>query len=283
MALAFLDEISLTPPSLLAVLDDAAHWGRQSLLNSCSSGSVPVGGSIPAAQALGKRKTRRSRDADDAFAAGHDTLGNILCQILAGDFLQLNPVLNHSLMEIFGVEVPRAPTYERMDEQSRQRKQQIDRRGLQIFDRFLPQTILFRGSHRFKAGDPLAAILENMRKEGFHPLTPELKDLIRKQLFRPRANDPRLDSNFVMRDSDGRQVGPTGFLPMECFQQSIGIKWPASSRSLSTNRRGAALVYMLSRTRWMVARYTLSDTFHLLWDAPSSVGLANVCRVLLRY
>ena len=94
---------------------------------------------------------------------------------LAGDFLQLNPVLNHSLMEIFGVEVPRAPTYERMDEQSRQRKQQIDRRGLQIFDRFLPQTILFRGSHRFKAGDPLAAILENMRKEGFHPLTPELK------------------------------------------------------------------------------------------------------------
>jgi hypothetical protein len=86
VALAFLDEISLTPPSLLAVLDDAAHWGRQSLLNSCSSGSVPVGGSIPAPRALGKRKTRRSREADDAFAAGHDTLGNILCQILAGDF-----------------------------------------------------------------------------------------------------------------------------------------------------------------------------------------------------
>ena len=227
VALAFLEEISLTPPSLLAVLDDAAHWGRQSLLNSCSSGSVPVGGSIPAAQALGKRKTRRSRGADDAFAAGHDTLGNILCQILAGDFLQLNPVLNHSLMEIFGVEVPRAPTYERMDEQSRQRKQQIDRRGLQIFDRFLPQTILFRGSHRFKAGDPLAAILENMRKEGFHPLTPELKDLIRKQLFRPRANDPRLDSNFVMRDSDGRQVGPTGFFANGVFS---AINWDQVAR-----------------------------------------------------
>ena len=186
-----------------------------------------MGGSIPAAQALGKRKTRRSRDADDAFAAGHDTLGNILCQILAGDFLQLNPVLNHSLMEIFGVEVPRAPTYERMDEQSRQRKQQIDRRGLQIFDRFLPQTILFRGSHRFKAGDPLAAILENMRKEGFHPLTPELKDLIRKQLFRPRANDPRLDSNFVMRDSDGRQVGPTGFFcQWNVFSNQLGSSGP---------------------------------------------------------
>ena len=154
-------------------------------------------------------------------------MGNILCQILAGDFLQLNPVLNHSLMEIFGVEVPRAPTYERMDEQSRQRKQQIDRRGLQIFDRFLPQTILFRGSHRFKAGDPLAAILENMRKEGFHPLTPELKDLIRKQLFRPRANDPRLDSNFVMRDSDGRQVGPTVFFANGVFS---AINWDQVAR-----------------------------------------------------
>ena len=145
-------------------------------------------------------------------------------------------------MEIFGVEVPRTPTYERMCEQSRQRKQQIDRIGLQNFDRFLPQTILFRGSHHFQAGDPLAAILENMRKEGFHPLTPELKNLIRKQVFRPRAKDPHLDSNFVIRDSDGRPVGPTVFLPMEYFQLSIGIRWPASSRSLSTNRCGAVSV-----------------------------------------
>ena len=99
MALAFLDEISLTPPSLLAVLDDSARWGRESLV----TGSVRGGGD------------------DDAELVG--TLGNVLCQIIAGDFLQLNPVLNHSLMEIFGVEVPRAPTYDRMDEHSRQRKQ----------------------------------------------------------------------------------------------------------------------------------------------------------------
>ena len=32
VALAFLDEISLTPPSLLAVLDDSARWGRESLI-----------------------------------------------------------------------------------------------------------------------------------------------------------------------------------------------------------------------------------------------------------
>ena len=130
-------------------------------------------------------------------------------------------------MEIFGVEVPRTPTYERMCEQSRQRKQQIDRIGLQNFDRFLPQTILFRGSHHFQAGDPLAAILENMRKEGFHPLTPELKNLIRKQVFRPRAKDPHLDSNFVIRDSDGRPVGPTVFFANGIFS---AINWDQVAR-----------------------------------------------------
>lgn len=210
VALAFLDEISLTPPALLAVLNDSAHWGRESL----NTGSVRgCGGSVPG-----------DGDIDHELT---ETLGNILCQIIAGDFLQLNPVLNHSLMEIFGVEVPRAPTYERMDEQSRQRKRQIDQKGLDIFGKFLPQTILFRGSHRFKAGDPLAAILNNMRQEGFHPLSSELKDLIRKQVFRPLAGDPRLDSNFVMRDHEGRQVGPVGFFANGMFS---AINWDQVAR-----------------------------------------------------
>ena len=203
VALAFLDEISLTPPSLLAVLNDSAHWARESLV----SGSV-----------------RGSGDVDHETL---ETLGNILCQIIAGDFLQLNPVLNHSLMEIFGVEVPRAPTYERMDEHSRQRKQHIDQKGLDIFGKFWPQTILFRGSHRFKAGDPLATILNNMRQEGFHALSSELKDLIRKQVFRPLAGDPRLDSNFVMRDHEGRQVGPAGFFANGMFS---AINWDQVAR-----------------------------------------------------
>ena len=210
VALAFLDEISLTPPSLLAVLDDSAHWGRESLI----TGSVRGGGG----------SVSGGGDVDSQFM---ETLGNILCQMFAGDFLQLNPVLNHSLMEIFGVEVPRAPTYERMDEHSRQRKQHIDQKGLDIFGKFLPQTILFRGSHRFKAGDPLATILGNIRQEGFHPLSPELKDLIRKQVFRPLAGDTRLDSNFVMRDREGRQVGPTGFFANGMFS---AINWDQVAR-----------------------------------------------------
>ncbi len=210
VALAFLDEISLTPPSLLAVLNDSAHWGRESLITGSVSG---CGGS--------------ASGGGDVDCELMETLGNVLCQIIAGDFLQLNPVLNHSLMEIFGVEVPRAPTYERMDEQNRQQKKNIDQRGLDIFGKFLSQTILFRGSHRFKAGDPLATILSNMRQEGFHPLSSELKDLIRKQVFRPLAGDTRLDSNFVTRDQEGRQVGPTGFFANGMFS---AINWDQVAR-----------------------------------------------------
>ena len=139
VALAFLDEISLTPPYLLTVLSDAARWGRQAFCGLGSGGLVPV----VDGKTTSRRRAPKDGTADGDAALGTETLGNVLCQILAGDFLQLNPVLNHSLMEIFGVEVPRAPTYERMDEHARQRKQQIDRAGLQIFGRFLPQTILF--------------------------------------------------------------------------------------------------------------------------------------------
>ena len=59
VALLFIDEISLTPPNLLAVLHASACWGR------C--------------------------DVDPGQFLDH-VFGDILCQILAGDFLQLNPV-----------------------------------------------------------------------------------------------------------------------------------------------------------------------------------------------
>ena len=219
VGLVFVDEISLTPPALLAVLSDAAQWGRHTLQNSKPSGSVCERGK--------KRKTARASGGQRSASDHVETLGNVLCQIVAGDFLQLNPVLNHSLMEIFGVEVPRAPTYEKMEAQTRQREQDIDRLGLQIFGQFLPQTILFRGGHRFKAGDPLAEILSNMRKEGHNPLREELKDAIRKQVFRPLAGDPRLDSDFVMRDADGRQVGPRGFFANGMFS---AINWDQVAR-----------------------------------------------------
>ncbi len=55
----------------MAVLNAAAGWGR--------------------AEVTGIR---------DAQLFLEHSLGDLLCQIMAGDFLQLNPVLNHSLMEV---------------------------------------------------------------------------------------------------------------------------------------------------------------------------------------
>ena len=66
-----------------------------------------------------------------------------------------------------------------------------------------------------------------MRKEGHNPLREELKDAIRKQVFRPLAGDPRLDSDFVMRDADGRQVGPRGFFANGMFS---AINWDQVAR-----------------------------------------------------
>lgn len=70
LVLLFMDEISLTPPPLLAVLNASAGWGRQE---------------IAALKDVADFQER--------------PLGDVLCQIMSGDFLQLNPVLNHSLME----------------------------------------------------------------------------------------------------------------------------------------------------------------------------------------
>ena len=70
LALLFIDEMSLAPPPLLAVLNACAGWGRQEVAGL-----------------------------KDVTDFQEHALGDILCQIMSGDFLQLNPVLNHSLME----------------------------------------------------------------------------------------------------------------------------------------------------------------------------------------
>ncbi|CAE7212339.1 unnamed protein product [Symbiodinium sp. CCMP2592] len=174
-AVLFIDEISLTPPPLLAVLNASAGWGRQEIA------------------AL--------KDVTDFLER---PLGDILCQIMSGDFLQLNPVLNHSLMEIvnfglqsglkggyhedvegfdlafssgempqaFGVVISRSPQYENMDASLRLQKQRMYKAGYDVFKKFMSQTVLFRGTHRFKTGDPLARLLEHMRLDGYKQEAP---------------------------------------------------------------------------------------------------------------
>ena len=146
LSLVFVDEISLTAPNLLAVLHGSACYGRFDLSPGDFLSNI---------------------------------FGNVLCQILAGDFLQLNPVRARSLMEAFGIEVPGAPRYEKMDDQQRRKKVDIDEHGLAVFRAFLKQVILFRGSHRFRKGDPLAELLETMRVVGGRPLSTALKERLR--------------------------------------------------------------------------------------------------------
>ena len=184
----------MTPPNLLAVLHASACWGR------C--------------------------DVDPGQFLDH-VFGDILCQILAGDFLQLNPVRNHSLMGAFGIDVPGVPLYEKMDPVQRQKKQELDEHGYNVFRKFMKQTVLFRGSHRFKKGDPLATLLEKMRQVGGVALSQALKDSMSRQIYRPLAGDARLASDYCMYDDKGLQIGPKGFFARGVFS---AVNWDQVAR-----------------------------------------------------
>ena len=97
LACVLLDEASLMPPDLLAMVSARAGWARSELL----------------------------RLSPDMFV--ERPFGDILLQIMLGDFLQLNPVRSHSLMEAFledtGVAVPRVPAA----------TSDLDRQGYSIF------------------------------------------------------------------------------------------------------------------------------------------------------
>ena len=194
LSLLFVDEISLTAPNLLAVLHGSACYGRFDL-------------------------------SPEDFLS--NIFGNVLCQILAGDFLQLNPVRARSLMEAFGIEVPGAPRYEKMDDQQRRKKVDIDEHGLAVFRAFLKQVILFRGSHRFRKGDPLAELLETMRVVGGRPLSTALKEAIRKQVYRPLGGDPRLSSDYTMASGSTAPTGPPGFFARGVFS---AVNWDQVAR-----------------------------------------------------
>ena len=132
-----------------------------------------------------------------------------------------------SLLEAFGIEVPGAPRYEKMEEQQRRKKLDVDEHGLAVFRAFLQNVILFRGPHRFRKGDPLAELLEKMRIVGGQPLSFELKDAIWKQVHRPLGGDPRLKSDFVMHDPAGAPIGVPGFFSRGYFS---AVNWDQVAR-----------------------------------------------------
>jgi hypothetical protein len=185
-----LDEASLMPPELLAAVNVRAGWAR------CDR-----------------------RGGQDRNFTEH-TFGDILLQIMLGDFLQLNPVLSHTLLEAFlentGITVPRVPV----------QTSQMDKDGYQIFRGFCKQVVLFRGSHRFVPNDPLAQLLEIMRQPGGGPVPEELRRRIAARIQRGEA-DPRAGLDYCQKDRRGNQIGPVGFFAKGFFS---AINWEQVAR-----------------------------------------------------
>ena len=190
LACVLLDEMSLTPPELLAVVNCRAGWARSELIKLEPGSFVEF------------------------------PFGDILLQIMLGDFLQLNPVLSHTLLEAFledtAISVPRVP----------EKTSDLDHQGYNIFRRFCRQVVLFRGTHRFVAGDPLIKLLEIMRIPGGKTLPDWLREKISARIQRGEE-DPRAQPDYSQHDAHGVQIGPTGFFALGFFS---AINWEQVAR-----------------------------------------------------
>ncbi len=197
-----MDEASLVDPQLLATLNANACWGR-----------------------LETYGLRPGDFVEDPFA-------KVLLQLLLGDFMQLNPVMSHNLLEAFlkGTElrVPRVPTYEHIkDAAQRKQKERLDEDGYRIFDRLAGLVVLFRGSHRFLPGDLLPELLAIMRTPGGRPVPRELRERVEARCVYDPVYDPRMDVAYRFMDDRGHQIGETGF-----FAQGFhsAINWDQVAR-----------------------------------------------------
>ena len=195
------DEVSLADPQLLAKMNAQAGWGRRKACNLDPSDFVK------------------------------QPFGKVLLQLLLGDFMQLNPVLSHTLIEAFlqntDLVVPRVPTYEKDTPEVRAGKQKLDKEGYQIFDIMTQNVVLFRGSYRFKTGDPLAELLTIMRTPGGAPVPLELRWKIEARMTHGSNFEQRIKGDYVLRDADGHQVGPKGFFAQGFYS---AINWEQVSR-----------------------------------------------------
>jgi hypothetical protein len=82
--------------------------------------------------------------------------GDVLLQILMGDFLQLSPVKAHTLIEaLCRSEVPRVPA----------KTKDEDRDGYQLFRNAYKNVVIFTGTHRLLDSD-LPALLQIMTTPG---------------------------------------------------------------------------------------------------------------------
>ena len=174
------DELSMASPPLLAGISRRASHGRKDLLK------------LDVADIL-----------DQPF-------GEVPLQALSGDFMQLNPVKSHTLMEALLRKsyVPGVPS----------KVKDEDEDGYTIFRKVCENVVLFTGSHRFLDQD-LPRLLEIMRTKGGAVVPEDLRQKITRRIVSGPA-DPRLDPAYALE-------GCVGFF---AFGASAAIQWEQVAR-----------------------------------------------------
>ena len=137
--------------------------------------------------------------------------GHVPLQINLGDFLQLNPVKNHTLLEAFCASaVPGVP----------RKISDEDRDGYRLFRDACTNVVMFKGSHRFLDSD-LLELLQIMATPSGRPVPADLKQRV---LSRVQAgpDDPRYKLDYVLE-------GQPGFF---AFGAHATIQWEQVTRMM---------------------------------------------------
>ena len=126
-----------------------------------------------------------------------------------GDFLQLNPVANHTLLEaLCSTSVPGVPG----------KTEAEDEDGYQIFKSMCKNVVLFTGTHRFLDSD-LPALLDIMRAPGGRRVPDELRAKVVARI-QAGPDDPRLGMDCAV---DGQR----GFFALGAY---AAIQWEQVTR-----------------------------------------------------
>ena len=101
----------------------------------------------------------------------------------------------------------------------------MDILGYKIFDALTTQVVLFKGTHRFLANDPLVELLQHMRRPGGGKLPSSLRDQLLSRIMLGSA-DPRMQPTYCVHEN-GKQIGNIGFFSSGFYS---AINWEQVSR-----------------------------------------------------
>ena len=142
-------------------------------------------------------------------------------QILLGDFLQLNPVRTHTLVEsLIDTAVHKIAGVP-------EKNSTVGVKRLHHFRLITENVILFKGTHRFLPDDPLAELLRIMRVPGGETVPQWLREQVLAQIQYGEA-DPRASNAYCDVDEHGAPNKKPGFFSTGYYS---AINWEQGSDS----------------------------------------------------